>query len=277
MPAVYVDASDLRFPQRCSGCDGPVEAIHNLQACRGIDLLVVSYFEFLDVPLPVCRRCKRHRRFVGLATYTGGVLFVIVGGFMAMELLMNELKLASAVLGALILVVALGLRIRGDTLIEWACLGVTVHWLKGAGTRLRLTFRRDQYFVSWLGVNQVAASSSGPMPGRSVKPTMSMNTPTLNTPTYSRLIPGATLGVMLVLLALHHWYAVTYKSVYPVVVLLLTLIAGFAAGGTVYAPLFYAAGAYGRHLPAYMKVISGLCAACGLATGFYLLFVIYSF
>jgi len=120
MPAVYVDASDLRFPQRCSGCDGPVEAIHNLQACRGIDLLVVSYFEFLDVPLPVCRRCKRHRRFVGLATYTGGVLFVIVGGFMAMELLMNELKLASAVLGALILVVALGLRIRGDTLIEWA-------------------------------------------------------------------------------------------------------------------------------------------------------------
>src|SRR5256885_4039734 len=72
---------------------------------------------------------------------------------------------------------------------------------------------------------------------RSVKPTMSTNTPTLNTPTYSRLIPGATLGVMLILLALHHWYAVTYKSVYPVVVLLLTLIAGFAAGGTVYAAI----------------------------------------
>ena len=168
MPAAYVDASDLRFPQRCSGCDGPVEAIHNLQACRGIDLLVVSYFEFLDVPLPVCRRCKRRRRFVGLATYTGGVLFVVVGGFVAMELLLNQLKLASAVLGALILVVALGLRIRGDTLIEWASLGVTAHWLKGAGTRLRLTFRRDQYFVSWLGVNQGAASSSGPMPGQGV-------------------------------------------------------------------------------------------------------------
>src|SRR6266513_1354377 len=109
---------------------------------------------------------------------------------------------------------------------------------------------------------------------RSVKPSMSTNTPPLNTSTYSRLIPGATLGVML---ALHHWYAVTHKSVYAVVVLLLTLIAGFAAGGTVYPPLFYAAGAYGRHLPAYIKVIGGLCAACGLATGFYLLFVIYSF
>jgi len=100
---------------------------------------------------------------------------------------------------------------------------------------------------------------------------MSSNTPPLNAPKNSRLIPGATLGVMLVLLALHHWYAVTYKSVYAVVVLLLTLIAGFAAGGTVYPPLFYAAGTHGRHLPAYIKVISGLCAACGLATGFYLL------
>jgi hypothetical protein len=168
MLAAYVDASDLRFPQRCSGCDGPVEAVHNLQACRGIDLLVVSYFEFLDVPLPVCRRCRKRRRFVGLATYTGGVLFVVVGGFVAMELLLNELKLASAVLGAVILVATLGLRIRGDMLIEWASLGVTAQWLKGAGTRLRLTFRRDQYFVSWLGVNQGAASSSGPMPGQGV-------------------------------------------------------------------------------------------------------------
>src|SRR5437899_12824993 len=99
MSTAYVDASDLRFPQRCSGCDGPVEAIHNLQACRGIDLLVVSYFEFLDVPLPVCRRCKRRRRFVGLATYTGGALFVVVGGFVAMALLLNCLKLANPSLG----------------------------------------------------------------------------------------------------------------------------------------------------------------------------------
>jgi hypothetical protein len=168
MPTAYVDASDLRFPQRCSGCDGPVEAIHNLQACRGIDLLVVSYFEFLDVPLPVCRRCKRRRRFVGLATYTGGVLFVLVGGFVATELLLNELKLASAVLGATILIVALGLRIRGDALIERTSLGITADWLKGPGTRLRLTFRRDQYFVSWLGVNQGVAFPSGPMPGQGV-------------------------------------------------------------------------------------------------------------
>jgi hypothetical protein len=168
MPTAYVDASDLSFPQRCSGCDGPVEAIHNLQVCRGIDLLVVAYFEFFDVPLPVCRRCKRRRRFVGLATYTGGVLFVVVGGFVAMELLFNERKLASAVLGATILIVALGLRIRGDALIEWTSLGITADWLKGPGTRLRLTFRRDQYFVSWLGVNQGVAFPSGPMPGQGV-------------------------------------------------------------------------------------------------------------
>jgi hypothetical protein len=104
-----------------------------------------------------------------------------------------------------------------------------------------------------------------------------MNSPTaLNPPTFSRLIPAVTLSVMVVLLALHHWYAVTYKAVYASPVLLFTLIGGWAAGGTVYPALFFAAGAHGRHLPAYMKVISGLCAVGGLAVGFYLLFVIYA-
>src|SRR5439155_1383992 len=137
MPAVYVDASDLRFPQRCSGCDGPVEAIHNLQACRGIDFIVVSYLEFLDVPFPFVADAKGVGALLALQRTRAEFSSLSSVGFVAMELVLNELKLASAVLGALILVVALGLRIRGDTLIEWASLGVTARWLKGAGTRLR--------------------------------------------------------------------------------------------------------------------------------------------
>ena len=104
---------------------------------------------------------------------------------------------------------------------------------------------------------------------------------TLNSPVLERYFicrrDARQLLLELLVAIKQHTNAVTHKSVYAVVVLLLTLIAGFAAGGTVYPPLFYAAGAYGRHLPAYIKVIGGLCAACGLAIGFYLLFVIYSF
>lgn len=98
-----------------------------------------------------------------------------------------------------------------------------------------------------------------------------------NAPLLSRVLPGGTLVVMLALIAVHHWFAMTYRAVYPKSLLLLSLIAGFAAGGTIYPPLFYAAGPDGRHLPAYMKVISGLFAACGLGVGFYLLFVVYTF
>jgi hypothetical protein len=168
MPSAYVDASDLRFPQRCIRCDGAVEVTHNLRACRGIDLLLVSYFQFLDIPIPVCRHCRRRRRLIGFATYAGAFLFIFAGGFTAVELLSNGWKIASAVLGATILVVALGLRVRGgDALVEWVSLGVAADLLKGDGTRLRLTVRRDQYFASWLSINPGAAISSGPMGGQS--------------------------------------------------------------------------------------------------------------
>jgi hypothetical protein len=82
---------------------------------------------------------------------------------------------------------------------------------------------------------------------------------------------------MLVLLGLHHWNAVADQSVYPTLVLAFATIAGFAAGGTIHPPLFYAAGAHGRHLPVYMKVLAGLCAAIGFGAGLYLLFFVYTF
>ena len=93
----------------------------------------------------------------------------------------------------------------------------------------------------------------------------------------SRVLPTGTLAVMIVLLGLHHWYAMANQSVYPIAVLFLATFAGYAAGGVVYPPLFFAGGAQGRHLPIYMKVLAGLCATGGLAAGGYLLFVTYAF
>jgi len=99
----------------------------------------------------------------------------------------------------------------------------------------------------------------------------------MNPQTFSRLIPAVTLAVILAMLALHHWNVVANKSVYASAVLVLTPIGGLALGGTVYPPLFYSVGRYGRELPTYLKVLGGLCAAAGLAAGFYLLFVVYAF
>jgi hypothetical protein len=92
----------------------------------------------------------------------------------------------------------------------------------------------------------------------------------------SRVLPAGSLAVMLVLLGVHHWFAMADQSVYPAAVLFFATFAGYAAGGLVYPPLFYAAGARGRHLPLYMKVLAGLCAAAGFAGGMYLLFAVYT-
>jgi hypothetical protein len=87
---------------------------------------------------------------------------------------------------------------------------------------------------------------------------------------------AGTLAVMLVLLGVHHWFAMADHSMYPVAVLFLATFGGYAAGGTIYPPRFYAAGAHGRHLPWYMKVLAGLFAVGGFAVGMYLLFVVYA-
>lgn len=277
MPTAYANATEVKFPPRCIGCDRAHETMHTLQARRGIDLLVLSHFEFIDIPVPVCRRCRRRRRIAGVATYVGVILFVIIGGFIATTFVLNEWKVAGALLGATALVVALGLRVRGDALIQWATLGVTSDWLRGEGKRLRMNFRRELYFADWLSINPGAALDAAPMTAQQfLEENPPMNSPSMNPPIFSRLIPAISLSVTLLLLGGHHWYAVTYRNVYASAVLLLTMFGGLALGGTIYAPLFYSLGARGRQLPVTMKVGSGLCVALGGAVGFYLLFIVYA-
>jgi hypothetical protein len=206
------------------------------------------------------------------------MLFILVGGYFTMALLFMEWKLAAAILGLNIICVALVLRWYGDALIQLASLGVTVDWLRGAGNRLRLTFKRDEYFAAWLAVNASAVfSAEGGRRAKHVESDVTEH-PVIEDPlTRSRVLPAGTLAVMLVLLGAHHWFAMADHSVYPVVVLLFATFAGYAAGGTIYPPLFYAGGAGGRHLPLYMKALGGLFAAGGFAVGMYLLFFVYTF
>jgi hypothetical protein len=276
MHTAYISGADLQFPARCLGCDDAADTTCDLHAWRGWDLIFLALCESIDIPVPVCRRCRKRRRVAGIATYTVSVLSILVGGYFTMALVVNEWNVAAALLGLNIIAVALVLRWYGDALIQLASLGVTVDWLRGAANRLRLTFTRDGYFAAWLAVNPSAAFSAERVPR--VKHVESDMTEDPEDPLLrSRVLPAGTLAVMLVLLGVHHWYAMANQSVYPVVVLLFATFAGYAAGGTAYPPLFYAAGAHGRHLPLYMKMLAGLCAAGGFAVGMYLLFVTYAF
>lgn len=272
MPAAYIDAANIRFPEVCIGCDAAPETTHILQARRGIDLLIVAHWEFTDLPVRVCRRCKKRRRAAGIVTNAGFILFIIVGGFVGLELALRDMQAAAATLIVVMFTLALVLRWRGDALVEWTTLGVAVDWLKGPGVPLRLTFRSDEYFSAWLRVNPRADfSESGARQMRDPKPDVSVD-PLI----HSRIIPAASLGVSLALLGLHYRYVGNQDAQYFVPVLILSGVGGLAAGGTVYPPIFYSIGVHGRHLPFYVKAIGALLAIAGFAAGCYLLFVVYA-
>lgn len=82
-----------------------------------------------------------------------------------------------------------------------------------------LTFARDDSFAVWFSVNQGPGSLATYARAKTLEEDAAMSPQT-----FSRLIPGGTLAVILALLALHHWNVVANRSVYASAVLLLTTI-----------------------------------------------------
>lgn len=270
MTTAYVHADELRFPDRCAGCDAPATTVHELEAKRSYDLLVVAAWEILDLPVPVCAGCARRRGVAGVALWTTLVLFILVGGFVAMQLHMSGWSRSAAALGVLLLVAVLVGRFRADQWLEWYTVGLGATLLRGDGTPLRLRFRRPEYAAAWRGVNPNAVAS------RAALTRPAMTTGAASPPWgLSRKVPAVTLAAMLVFLFLHDWNAVANREVYPGVVLFLCLTSGLALAGTVHPPLFYAVGKYGTGLPAWNKVVAVLATAAGFAFGMYLNFVRY--
>jgi hypothetical protein len=273
MSPAYIDAADLHFPLRCVGCAAEPAATHSVSARRGYDLLVVAAWEFIDVPVPVCGACKRRRKMLGLLMWIGGPVALLALALVAMIVSINyEQHAIGGVLWGLLFVFAIAMRVRGDALLEWLSLGTRVDYLRGKGTPLRVSFRDPEYAALWRDANPRAVSSRNLL---SLQPTMTENTAAAHG-SFSRTLPAATLAFCVVLLAAHHWYAVSQHEVYSVILLMLATLGGLALGGTLYPPVFYAAGKYGKHLSVGLKVAAGLSAAIGFALGMGALFTVYS-
>jgi len=99
--------------------------------------------------------------------------------------------------------------------------------------------------------------------------------PATNTSEFNRTVPVVSFVVTVLLIALHHWYAMSAGEIYPAFLLFLFSFLGLAAGGSVYPPLFYSIGKYGAHLPTGLKVIAATCAISTFALGMYVLFRVY--
>jgi hypothetical protein len=99
--------------------------------------------------------------------------------------------------------------------------------------------------------------------------------PATNTSEFNRIVPVMTFAGSVVLIALHHWYAMSAGEIYPAFLLFLFSILGLGAAGSIYPPVFYAVGKYGAHLPARLKVIAALCAISTFGLGMYVLISFY--
>jgi hypothetical protein len=101
-----------------------------------------------------------------------------------------------------------------------------------------------------------------------------MSTPAQTTE-FSRKLPALFFIIGVAAMALHHWNATANREIWPSLLLLMSTIAGWSLGGLVNPAIFFAAGKYGSHLPLTMKILSGVFAAVGLATGMYMLLALY--
>jgi hypothetical protein len=272
VPHAYVDAADLRFPEQCIGCGRPAETIYRMEARRGFDFIVAEVWEFAEIRLPICAACRKRRRLAGFATFGGWVL-ILPGVALAAYWAFGGQTMAAWILGSAVVLLVLTLRFAGHWLMDWAVFGVRARWLRGPGTLLRISLRRDGYFSEWIGLNPSATfSSANPRLGRARVVEESYAPMTFN-----RTLPALVFVVCIVALALHHWYAVSRRTIMPAIVFIVPAVALLSLGGIVYPPIFVSISKDGRHLPLWTKICAGVLAAAGLAISCYLAFVVYSF
>ena len=262
--SAYTHAADLRFPEHCICCSAAPFTTVRITARRGIDLLFVAAWDMVNIPVPVCERCARQRRVAGIAMWTLVPLFLLVVGFLAASLAIDgDHRIVALTLFGTLLLVSVAVRLRGDVVVNWLSLGARIDYLSGEGIPLRVSFRQAEAFVAWLKVNPCAVPSRTLLSREAI---MTENT-SPEPVTFSRQLPVITLIVCLIILGLHHWYAVTHHRVYAVAVLLFSALGGLAMGGTLSPSVFFAAGAYGKQLPVSTKVIAVLCGVAGFAIG----------
>lgn len=160
MPFAYVDATQVEFPPSCPHCGQPAEAGRRITAHGLLDVLVGHYVKSVNIWIPVCRAAERKRKWFGVAVVAGELTLIALGGVLAVALSVAGHNTVSAVV--VLAAVSLALPIRGDLdamFSDWYVVGVCAWRDFGRGTRIRLSFRRDQYYSQWASMNPSASTS----------------------------------------------------------------------------------------------------------------------
>ena len=122
-------------------------------------MLIGQHGRSVGVWVPICRAAERKRKWYGVAVVAGEMTLIVAGGALAVAVSMAGHNTASAIV--VLAAVSIALPIRGDLdamLSDWRVVGVCAWRDFGRGTRIRLSFRRDQYYSQWASMNPSASS-----------------------------------------------------------------------------------------------------------------------
>jgi hypothetical protein len=271
MPSAYLDAGQIRFPPACPHCGQPAETTRRITAHGPLDVLVGEYARSLSISIPVCLAAARTRKWFGAAVVAGEVLLVLLGGFLAVAVSMAGHNTASAVVVIAAIGVALPLRGGWDAMMsDWHVIGVRAWRPFGQGGRVRLSFKRDQYFSEWASINP-SAFAGGALGWRPPVPLSGAEADgEIDAAFFSRTLPAIVLAFTVPMIALHHWYAVNGGHVFLAPLCVLTGAAFLSIGGLVYPPVFWAISKEGRQLPLPLKIVGWCLGLAGLVSGFLL-------
>ncbi len=165
--SVVTNRAAIQFPSSCPQCGRDATTTYDVAAHRDIELFVLSYYRFIVFPVPVCRACKRGRVVAEIASVTVGVASILGGGFVVFSLLLNEWRLAAAILAAAVVALGLYVRFRADSDVTWQVLGLRIRWMPGDDMPLAISIRHSAYLRAWLAVNPDARQAADARPAGS--------------------------------------------------------------------------------------------------------------
>ena len=156
----------LRFPDRCVACREPAQTTRKLTVQRGFDLLLVSYFQFIEVQAPTCRRHSALRGWMNWVRRLTTVMLLVAGVvpflLFGPESEGPDLRILGAVSFVLFLLSRPLWSMVGEQLADWLTLGVRASRLSADLTEVTVQLRDPELREFVLASKPTPTEASAP-------------------------------------------------------------------------------------------------------------------
>lgn len=155
MQTADVNPDAIRFPRKCPHCGRKAAGTYAIGAMRGLDAFFGGYTVPLLIDVPVCREVFERRRRAAVVSLVVILAIIVASGSAAVVFAFKARWLPTALLGAIAAGLAAGGRTGWDgALLDRSIVGACARSV--SSTRVRMSFRRDDYYSEWKSMNRLA-------------------------------------------------------------------------------------------------------------------------